>query len=227
LPKAVCFIHIVWMVSSMNISRRSFSILIITNCATLACLGFLALTGFAKQDHFTELTAERINIVSPTGKNVIAISNKERIAAPVMGGKSYPVSVSEGRSLMAGMVFFNQDGDEMGGLLFNSFKQPNGKVAGIGHLSFDRFNDNQVMSLEYNENSRKVQSGLTLYDRPATGSFKESLDLIQEAQKASPMRLAEIKTRFGEMSKKGELGAERVFVGSLNQEAQLVLKDTK
>jgi len=41
----------------------------------------------ARPTSFEELTAQRINIVSPAGQTVIAISNKERIAAPVMGSE--------------------------------------------------------------------------------------------------------------------------------------------
>lgn len=218
----------------MNVSPRTLSLLVATNVATLCALAFLVLTGFARPRtgtletaHFEQLTAERIDIVSPAGKTVIALSNKERIAGPVMGGKSYPVAVSEGREQMAGMIFFNQEGDEMGGLVFNSFKRPDGKSAGIGHLSFDRFNDNQVLALQYKENATTVQAGLTLYDRPANGTFKKSLDLIEEARTASPERQAEIQAEFGALSQEHALGVERVFLGSKDRTAQLLLKDSQ
>ncbi len=212
----------------MNLSPRAVSLLVATNVVSLGMLMFLAVTGFAlPQSKFGEITAERINIVNPAGKTVIAISNRERIAGPVMGGKAYPVATSEGREYMAGMVFFNQEGDEMGGLVFNSFRLPNGRIAGIGHLSFDRYADNQVLSLEYNENAAGVRSGLTFYDRPGAGKFKTSLDLVDEARTASPERLAEIRKSLAAMRSNGELGVERVFVGSTNQVAQFVLKDSK
>lgn len=212
----------------MNLSPKVVSLLVASNLVTLGAFVFLVVTGAASQQtKFTEITAERLNIVDAAGRTVIAISNKERIAAPVVGGKAYPVSTSEGREYMAGMIFFNQDGDEMGGLVFNSFRQPNGKIAGIGHLSFDRFNDNQVLSLQYNENASGVKTGLTFYDRAGTGAFKTSFDLIEEARTARPERLAEIRKAIAGMREKGELGVERVFVGSANQVAQFVLKDSK
>ena len=212
----------------MNISQRTASMLVATNIGLLACLSFLILSGFSNQQaHFTEISAERVNIVSPEGKNVIAISNKERVAGPVIAGKQYPVNASDGRDLMAGMVFFNQDGDEMGGLLFNSFRLPNGRPVGIGHLSFDRFNDNQVLALQYNENTKGVQTGLTFYDQPANGKFKEAFDLSEEAKTANDSRLAEVKAKLKEISDKRELGGERIFVGSKNNESQLTLRDSK
>jgi len=212
----------------MNLSSRAISMLVATNVASLGAVAFLTLSGFASpRATFEEITAERINIVSPGGNTVIALSNKERIAAPVVNGKRYPVAISEGREHMAGMIFFNQEGDEMGGLVFNSFKQANGRIAGIGHLSFDRYGDNQVLALQYKENAAGVQTGLTFYDRPARGAFKASLDLIEEARTASPERLAEIRKTTAEMSATGQLGVERVFIGSRNQSAQFLLKDSK
>ena len=104
---------------------------------------------------------------------------------------------------------------------------PNGKVAGIGHLSFDRFNDNQVVALQYKENATSVQAGLTVYDRPSNGKFRTSLDLLEEVRKASPERQAEIRKELAAMSKNGDLGAERVFIGSKNKAAQLLLRDSK
>src|ERR1700754_311492 len=157
-------------------NQNSFLVraLIASNVLLLGCVTFFLVSSFAKKDDdrkTKEITVERINIVNADGTPVMVIANKQRIAAPVMGGKTYPVEVSGGRELMAGMIFFNETGDEMGGLVFNSFKMANGRTAGIGHLSFDRFNDNQVISLEYSENKSGVRSGLTFYDRPGDGTF--------------------------------------------------------
>lgn len=218
----------------MHVSPKTLALLVATNVVTLCALAFLVLAGFAaprtsaqEATHFKELSAERINIVSPAGKTVIAICNKERIAGPVVGGKSYPVALSEGRELMAGMIFFNQEGDEMGGLVFNSFKRPDGKFAGIGHLSFDRFSDNQVLALQYKENASTVQAGLTLYDRPANGAFQTSFELAEEARTATSERRAEIQAELTELAQEHALGVERVFLGSKDRAAQLLLKDSQ
>jgi hypothetical protein len=209
----------------MTLSPRAAWLLVATNVGLLVALVATHVT--ARRTRFEELTAERINIVSPAGQTVIAISNKERIAAPVVGGTTYPVEVADGREHLAGMIFFNQDGDEMGGLVFNSFRQANGKAAGIGHLSFDRHGDNQVFALQYKENARTVQAGLTFYDRPADGRFKTSFDLLAEARAASPERRVEIQEALAAMKKDAGLGAERVFIGSRNRDAQVLLSDSK
>jgi hypothetical protein len=207
-------------------------LLVLSNITLLSLLGVFLLTSFGKTEkstRFKEIIAERINIVNADGTPVMAISNKQRIANPVMGGKKYPVATAEGREYMAGIIFFNELGDEMGGLVFNSFKMVNGRVAGIGHLSFDRFNDNQVISLEYNENKSGVRSGLTFYDRPGDGSFKKSLDLIEEAKQKniSKERTALLTDSLRAMSQEKKLGSQRIFIGSRNEVAQLELKDKK
>lgn len=213
----------------MNKTPRWMSMLIGCNAVALTALAMLLLSGFSRPaSRFDEIDVKRINIVDDQGKTIIAISNKARIAGPVAAGKSYPVAVSEGRENMAGMIFFNQDGDEMGGLVFNSYRLPNGKATGIGHLSFDRFNDNQVLALQYKENASGVQSGLTVYDRPGNGNFKASLDLVERMQTATPEQMTAIKREFAALKQaNGGLGAERVFVGSRNRDAQLSLKDAE
>ncbi len=172
----------------MTPTKQLVRILLFLNLLSLSAVAFLILGGAQREpgSHMTELSVERINIVSPEGKTVMAISNKQRVAPPVMGGREYALGVSSGRESMAGMVFFNDEGDEMGGLMFNSFRRPDGKYAGIGHLSFDRYNDNQVLALQYKENAQTVQAGLTLYERPGTGTFQTSLNLVEEYLTAPP-----------------------------------------
>lgn len=214
--------------------QNSFLIrlLVFSNIILLTFAGFILLSSFDKNDDskkFKEITVERINVVNADGTPVMVISNKQRIANPVIGGKKYPVSVSEGREYMAGMIFFNETGDEMGGLVFNSFKMPNGKIAGVGHLSFDRYNDNQVMAFQYNENKTGVRSGLSIFDRPGDGSFKKYMDLVEESslKTTSSERLKEIDTSLKEISEKNQLGAQRLFIGSKNETVQIELKDKK
>lgn len=213
----------------MNPTQRSMPVLYATNFATIACVAVLFATRRTEKPPSApnEISVERLNIVDPDGKLLIAISNKQRIPGPVVSGKSYPPSVSDGRGNTAGMIFFNEAGDEMGGLVFNSWRRPDGKIAGLGHLSFDRFNDNQVLALQYKENATTTQAGLTLYDRTAGAAFKASMDLIEEFPTASAERKSAIQIELAKMRERGDLGAERVFLGSKDNEAQLLLKDSK
>lgn len=206
------------------------ALLVILNIALIFIVIFL-ISPFNPRNqstsNFKEINVERINVLNEDGTTVIAIANKQRIAAPRMKGKEYPVEMIE-RQHFAGMIFFNEEGDEMGGLVFNSGKLSNGKHYGVGHLSFDRYNDNQVINLEYKENIHGlVQSGITFYDRTGDGSFSQNLDLLEEYYYAEPTdaRKKEIKEAINQLKAETKLGAERIFLGSRNSVPQLILKD--
>ncbi|MBO6522345.1 MAG: hypothetical protein JJ971_00840 [Balneolaceae bacterium] len=215
----------------MNASNKQTKLLIISNVASWLVLVSFFVFGFSTENKntFDILTAKRINIVNEDGTTVIAIANKQHIAPPVFNGTEYPLELADGRKYMAGMIFFNQEGDEMGGLIFNSFKLPDGRIAGVGHLSFDRYKDNQVINLEYKENVNGVSSGLTFYDRPADGSFPKSLDLSKEyffSGSLSEKRKQEIKDTLATMKANKAFGLDRLFLGSQNEIPQLSMKDT-
>ncbi len=75
----------------MNQHPFFIRVLIFSNIMLLTIVGFFLITAFNKNDdnkRFKEITAERINIVNANGTPVMVISNKERIANPIMGGKN-------------------------------------------------------------------------------------------------------------------------------------------
>ena len=211
----------------MNLSKKQTQFLIGSNILCWTLLIVLIILNIGNDNEFDVITAERINIVNKDGTTTMAISNKQRIAAPRMNGKEYPVEMIE-RQHFAGMIFFNEEGDEMGGLVYTSGKFPDGKTYGIGHLSFDRYNDNQVINLEHKENIHgTVKSGLTFYDRTGNGSFGKNLDLLYEYHygEASEERKKEIIDEINELKKNKDLGGDRLFIGSNNEIPQLTMKD--
>ena len=62
---------------------------------------------------FGVITAERINIVDADGKPRLVISNPARFPGAVVRGKSYKRSIGD----TAGMLFYDVDGTETGGLV--------------------------------------------------------------------------------------------------------------
>src|SRR5437868_6634582 len=104
------------------------------------------LSAFAMQNKnqkFAEIDAERINIVEKDGKLRMVISNKERQHPGIVDGKTLPRE--EGRP--AGMLFFNEKGDEMGGLTFGG----NTNEGQSGSLTFDRFRGDQTIQFRHSE----------------------------------------------------------------------------
>jgi hypothetical protein len=63
-----------------------------------------------------ELEVERLTVVNPDGRLALAIAGKGKLPGPMLDGKQYPPETSGGRTSSAGMIFFNESGDEVGGL---------------------------------------------------------------------------------------------------------------
>ena len=87
-------------------------------CAAMTLIvGSLLVMGFSIQQKqkFAEIDVERINVVEKDGKLKMVISNAERQHPGIVDGKMLPRET--GRS--AGMIFFNEKGDEVGGLIFS------------------------------------------------------------------------------------------------------------
>lgn len=213
----------------MTLSSKKTQLLVISHVCTWAFLIVLTFLYSNHSDIHTAdlITAKRIDIVNDDGTTVMAIANKQRIAAPRMNGKEYPVEMIE-RQHFAGFIFFNEEGDEIGGLLFNGTKLSDGRKFGAGHLSFDRYQDNQVINLEHKENIHGlVKSGLTIYDRTGNGAFGKNLDLMHEYhyQSITKERKQEIINEIRQMKANGDLGYERLFIGSENNTPQLSMKD--
>jgi hypothetical protein len=76
------------------------------------------------------------------------------------------VNVSQGREESSGILFFNHEGTEAGGLIYGSKPTENGVSAG-GSFTFDRMNQDQVVQIAYMEGTRgRVFSGMQVWDRP-------------------------------------------------------------
>lgn len=103
---------------------------------------------------FEELSVERLNIVDRNGVLRMAISGKDRFPNPIIDGREF---VTNRRC--AGFIFFNDDGDECGGLTFGN------KHA---EILFDQYHQDQIVGIVYSERDGKRRYGLTVWDRPDT-----------------------------------------------------------
>lgn len=109
---------------------------------------------------FTEIDVERINIVEPNGHYRMVLSNRPRSIGPIGYGK--PFGYPGGSR--PGIIFFNDEGTENGGLTFDG-KTENGKFTSGVHMSFDQYNQDQVVVLQYNDDNGIRRTGLTFADR--------------------------------------------------------------
>ena len=141
-----------------------------------------------------------------------------------MNGKEYPRSLADGRDLLSGLIFFNDQGDEVGGLIYNGIKKDSGYSA-VGHLSFDQWKQNQVVALQYLDNGTSRRAGLRVWDRPTDVSLDQQFDRGLRMMQSTGSERDAIRAEAEAARKRGEFGKERLFVGSQDQTAQIQLRD--
>ena len=179
----------------------------------------------AQKRRFTEIDVERINIVERGGRLRLTISNAARLPDPIIGGKSYPLRGGTGAG-SAGMIFFNDDGNENGGLVFAGRKTPTGYRAN-GHLTFDQFDQDEAVSFTYSDVDGRARGGFTVADR-STIPIKAFAD---SAMKFQALPDGPEKTRKLQQLRDSPIGQagrsmQRVFVGKLpDKSAVLQLGD--
>lgn len=188
--------------------------------ATLFC-GILLLSAFVIQNgkqKFEEIDVERINIVEKDGKLRMVISNRERQHPGMVDGK--PIPRENGRP--PGMIFFDQKGDEAGGLVFDE----NGDKGHFLSLTFDKTRNDQTIGLQHLEGDNgEYFAGLRVWDRPDSSI----IDSINKYEVIKKMPEGEKKkAALKELEDKGEFGTDRITVGKLRDKSALIeLSDTK
>jgi len=187
--------------------------------ATLLCAVFL-LSAFSpqnKKQKFEEIDVERINIVERDGKLRMVISNKERQTPVIVDGKTLP---QEG-GRPAGMIFFNEKGDEVGGLTFTG----NTGEGQYSSLTFDKFRGDQTIAFQHLENSKgDYFAGLSVND-----VNNPTVDLVakMDAVKRLPSEAAR-NAALREMRERGEFLVNRLSAGRGRDRAAFIsLSDAK
>ena len=173
----------------------------------------MAASAFVRQPQkqkFGEIDVERINIVEPDGKLRLVIANRPRSIGPIYRGK--PFGYPGGSR--PGIIFFNDEGTENGGLTLRGARGPDGKYQASTHMSFDQFDQDQIVVLNYSDDNGNRQAGLTFSDRTDRPiiEFANELDSIQKLPdgpaKTAAMQQLRQPIRNGVVQ-----AAPRVFIG--------------
>ena len=97
------------------------------------------------------IDVERIDLLNESGLPALVIAGRGRLPGPIFEGKEYAQELSGGRTTASGMIFFNERGDEVGGLTYHGQLSDDGYGAG-GAITFDQSRQDQVVSLGYQDN---------------------------------------------------------------------------
>src|SRR4051794_17411104 len=117
----------------------SFRTYVAATTTSATVLALAAFTSVNARPHFQEIDVERMNIVEPDGKLRLTISDAARSPGWIFHGKVYP-----GRPKGAGMIFFNDEGEEDGGIGFGG-RKVNGKITADGGMAFDRYDSDEAV----------------------------------------------------------------------------------
>ena len=193
----------------------------------LSTVVFLTLAIFAFRNQpstgkFQTLDVERINVITKDGRHAVVIANAERLPGNIVGGKEHPY----GGRRAGGVLFYNRDGDEAGGLLFDN-DATDTLVSAFGQLSLDRYGSDQVAALRYLESPDGWESGLQISHFAKGALFewhasRDSLLRLPPTQRDSAIR--RLRERF---FREGKFEVKRVFVGQAGRDAILRMNDTR
>ena len=206
--------------------------------ASTALLGVLTLAAFRRDAgpaHFAELDVERLNVRSPDGKLAVVLATPARVPGNIMRGRERRDGPRGG-----GLLFYDAQGNEAGGLLFDSRMRvvdaaagPAGRprrdtmVVGDGQLSLDRYESDQVAALRYLEDSAGWSAGLQVshYPRHNVAEWmdgRDAVDRLPTEKRDSALRA--LRRRF---YREGKWEVPRVFVGERGRTAVLEMRDTR
>jgi hypothetical protein len=176
--------------------------------ASTTALFILAFSGFRR-------SGEKLQIDDLTVRSIRVVDSAGRVRLEIAG--TFPPR----RTDLAGILFVNNDGGEAGGLVYRG-RRKDGRVTAGGTLTMDQYNEDQVVSLQYNQDGAKKIVGLTVADRPdSIGRELGELYRVLDPMPQSPLRDSIAKTLMAKLPL-NQRAARRVFVGRDSAKAAVV-----
>ncbi|WP_244244105.1 hypothetical protein [Marilutibacter alkalisoli] len=171
--------------------------------ATLAVVLLTGAVGSGKTT-FEEIDVQRLNLREPDGTLRYVLSNSARLPGAIIRGKEY-----EHPRPLAGMLFYNDEGTEVGGLGFSGSRDADGKVMSIVSMSFDRYEQDQIVQILANDRGGdQYAAGLVVNDRPDYSILSD----LEEMQKIKSLPEEERNAALEEFDR-NYTGGQRLFAG--------------
>lgn len=171
---------------------------------------------------FKSIDVQNLNIVDKDGTVRMRLFNNDNIPPLLINGEDLLPGHRE-KDPIAGLMFYNAEGEECGGLIFGNEKDEHGNVKAGASLTFDQYNQDQVVQMHYEDENGQKHYGFSVYDRPET-PLAELLERHNEILSSS---LTE-EVKNNELNKVWEGNAPRAFMGKNNKgEVSVQLSDSK
>ena len=198
---------------SLRRELRFLRVYAVLNTLVLVVIATAAFTQTPTPQKFGHVTVERLDVVDANGTLRMVISNKDRMHPGVIEGRT----IDRPRPV-AGMLFFNESGDEVGGLTYTGVEANGARRANAG-LMFDQFKQDQTIGISYSEGNGRRSAGFQVWDRAETG-LGTLVDALNAANKiADP---AERQKALEAARAAAPPGPRRVFVGKTTDKAAIV-----
>jgi hypothetical protein len=166
-----------------------------------------------RSESLQELNVERINVREPDGTLRMTLSSHARMPGLILGKQE----IARTDRPQAGMLFYNDQGEENGGLIFNG-GLVDGKAENGGSLTFDRYRQDQTLQLLSVEDGQDRFAGLYVNDQPDSPAAYDRVARIVAMPDGTDKQAAFQAAHIG--------GTQRAFLGRGSDKAsQLVLRD--
>ena len=200
------------MAGSVRRQLRFLRLYAIVNSIVLVLLATAAFRQPGPQK-FDQITAQRIDIVDANGTLRMVISNKDRMHPGVMDGKT----IDRPRPV-AGMLFFNDEGDEVGGLTYTG-REANGTRRADAGLMFDQLKQDQTIGFSYSESNGRRTAGFQVWDR-ADSHLSVLIEQLNAANKIQDR--TEREAAIAKIRATAPPGPRRLFIGKNGDRAATV-----
>ena len=171
---------------------------------------------------FKSINVENLNIVDKDGKVRLRLFNSDNIPPLIMDGKDILPGHRQ-NDPMSGLMFYNGDGEECGGLIFGSRKDEDGNYESAASITFDQYKQDQVVQMHYIDDNGEKHYGFSIYDRPSTPLS----ELIEKDGEIQNSNLSEDE-KEKELNAVWEGNTRRAFMGKNKKgEVSVQLFDTK
>lgn len=154
---------------------------------------------------FDEITVKKIKVVEPDGTLRAVLSSS--------AGFNFGQRAQNGPIRIAGLMFYNEEGEETGGLVYRGRAIPGGQDADCT-LTFDQYRQDQNVYLHHEEKKDaqmfRIEDGLTINQRPDFTAEKEEYSIYGQMQKLPEAQRDELQLKSAQA---GKIFARRLFFG--------------
>ena len=191
--------------------ERKINFLTVYAVVSTLFISFFALSSFSEKDkikEYDELIVKKITVVGEDNLPRMVLSNESRQHSGRMNGKEW-----EKRERPSGIIFFNNQGDECGGLVYQT-KEKDGEIISGMSFTMDNYKDDQVIQIlndeHYSDGRAFIKRGISINQYPVGSDIDERNNKLKQLKTIPDKK--EQKEKIRELMQK-EGAVNRLFIG--------------